>query len=1049
MAREQDNGLVENRGTHKSLQSISTQGATTVSNSEKARFSRKRESNEPVKATDEQSIIASAKSAYLSSDHTRVREILSILDHHLSVSPETKRLKAFGFAISLYRQKTYKESYNYFTQLEELALEHDSRGDVSVAAIYRGEIFIATKDYKNAVTMFEKGCSFYHSDHVAILLGVLIVSKSGILMKLGNCHKSLSNFEKARECMERAVELAQEVRKDALEMEESDPKRSSKVSQSTAECISALHSIGNLLSSEANYADALPYYKKALDLQNKESDNLAVCWAKGNYGNALLGVNRCEESIVYLEEAFALATKYERSPSGICRAASNLGNAYLAMNMHHKAQEYFKMAHGHAVYSNDEAGQAKALSNIGNALSHQGDHFEALKCFNEALSDMSCSDEVKMLLIQNRGQLYFMLANKCSELGDEWEVVPEGVNPEEPEEFQEKVYFMPEEEKAIPSQLSCVLVPPAALKSTSGLDDMKEMEVEKGLASQAKPVMGKREIVQATLLPKAVRFGARISSRLFYLLKAKEDYNLLLDFIRSKVNSHDEISKSFQEALSKSYCCLQHIHILLRDTGKALQMAEENRAVRLGGIIEQKNKSHDLSLQSIVKPLNLEGIKKFVQKENSIVVVLSSIASSMIVHILFPSSLEKGEGVIHHFLRIPLPNHLFNDLRGKETKFEDYVTKDLIEFLNQNEIDLFQPISLEAKETPLCLLFREFAKKFVQIIEEKAPAARDIVIIPDKATHLLPWAMLQYEAGEFLGDRYRIRLFPSILIMGIINSTPLCQIMLPSAERFLVVGNPAIPRVVHNGREISLGRLPHAEEEAIKVAHILETTPLLREHATKQSIVYRLQSANIVHIATHGSSIHGYLAFSSSTPSTTRFSNSTVEAKEALLFSEEIRNLDVNAALVVLSACDSGRGQIIGEEVHSIAQSFLAAGAQSVLLSLVRVPDKSASIFMELFYRFLSHDSIPTSVALQKSSMGVRCIKSLTQHVHWGGFQLIGRNITINYDQTCSSAKVDKLLGGSSPFPRLKMVGEIEFSIFRQDREPPRDVVVRQCKIHT
>ena len=45
--------------------------------------------------------------------------------------------------------------------------------------------------------------------------------------------------------------------------------------------------------------------------------------------------------------------------------------------------------------------------------------------------------------------------------------------------------------------------------------------------------------------------------------------------------------------------------------------------------------------------------------------------------------------------------------------------------------------------------------------------------------------------------------------------------------------------------ELDLGRLPYAEKEAISVASIIGAIPVLREQATKQSILYRLRSAKL------------------------------------------------------------------------------------------------------------------------------------------------------------------------------------------------------------
>ena len=51
----------------------------------------------------------------------------------------------------------------------------------------------------------------------------------------------------------------------------------------------------------------------------------------------------------------------------------------------------------------------------------------------------------------------------------------------------------------------------------------------------------------------------------------------------------------------------------------------------------------------------------------------------------------------------------------------------------------------------------------------------------------------------------------------------------------------------------NLGRLPYAEKEAISVASIIGTIPVLREQATKQSVLYRLRLAKVIHLATHDS----------------------------------------------------------------------------------------------------------------------------------------------------------------------------------------------------
>ena len=123
--------------------------------------------------------------------------------------------------------------------------------------------------------------------------------------------------------------------------------------------------------------------------------------------------------------------------------------------------------------------------------------------------------------------------------------------------------------------------------------------------------------------------------------------------------------------------------------------------------------------------------------------------------------------------------------------------------------------------------------------------------------------MLDKESSEIFEDRYRIRIYPSILslhMMSMIHTDTTIQIS-NNKHNCLVVGNPRIPPFVHDDIQWNLGRLPYAELEAKQVSNILNTNPLVREQATKQGVLYQIRNAKIIHIATHGSGSAGFLAF--------------------------------------------------------------------------------------------------------------------------------------------------------------------------------------------
>jgi CHAT domain-containing protein len=68
----------------------------------------------------------------------------------------------------------------------------------------------------------------------------------------------------------------------------------------------------------------------------------------------------------------------------------------------------------------------------------------------------------------------------------------------------------------------------------------------------------------------------------------------------------------------------------------------------------------------------------------------------------------------------------------------------------------------------------------------------------------------------------------------------------------------------------------------------------------------------------------------------------------------EVLELKLDAELVVLSACLTGRGKMLeGEGVVNFARAFHHAGARSVLVSLWEVASDETVEYMKLFYRYL------------------------------------------------------------------------------------------------
>ena len=107
-----------------------------------------------------------------------------------------------------------------------------------------------------------------------------------------------------------------------------------------------------------------------------------------------------------------------------------------------------------------------------------------------------------------------------------------------------------------------------------------------------------------------------------------------------------------------------------------------------------------------------------------------------------------------------------------------------------------------------------------------------------------------------------------------------------------------------------LKQLPGAEDEEKMMGQILQLESLTGKNASKDEVLGRLNSVSLVHIAAHGRAETSEILSSSNLGSCQR-----PKEKYFLLTMADVLNAKLNAKIVVLSCCHSGRGKIQAEGV--------------------------------------------------------------------------------------------------------------------------------------
>ncbi|MEO1125177.1 MAG: CHAT domain-containing protein [Cyanobacteria bacterium J06635_15] len=274
-----------------------------------------------------------------------------------------------------------------------------------------------------------------------------------------------------------------------------------------------------------------------------------------------------------------------------------------------------------------------------------------------------------------------------------------------------------------------------------------------------------------------------------------------------------------------------------------------------------------------------------------------------------------------------------------------------------------------------------------------------IIFVPDFVLFMVPFPALQADDGSYLVEQHTILTSPSIQVLALTEQSR--QRSLAARSNPLVVGNPTYTEVQLGPQETLIPTpLPGAEQEAIAIADLLNTQPLIGDQATKGAILQRFGDASLLHLATHGflegitlSDLPGAIAVAQSGEGLTPYieipgTNTAIALSDnGLISTRDILSFRLQAELVVLSACNTGGGELTGDGVTGLSRAFIAAGVPSIIVSLWSVPDAPTGELMEVFYQeWLDHGD--KAQALRAAMLAT--LEKYPDPVNWAAFTLIG-----------------------------------------------------------
>ena len=196
--------------------------------------------------------------------------------------------------------------------------------------------------------------------------------------------------------------------------------------------------------------------------------------------------------------------------------------------------------------------------------------------------------------------------------------------------------------------------------------------------------------------------------------------------------------------------------------------------------------------------------------------------------------------------------------------------------------------------------------------------------------------------------------------------------------------NQPLIAALHRGGEYNL---PGTIAEVSQISKLFEGDLWLNEQATEQNFKSVANGYQLLHLA-----MHGLVDDQRPALSKLLFTPSDSTAEDSYLHAAEIYATPVNADMVVLSACNTGFGQIQnGEGVMSLSRAFAYAGCPSVVNSLWRANDRATAQIMVAFYKGLKKGLSKAKALRQAKLHYLENTSGYMAHpYYWGAFVVNG-----------------------------------------------------------
>jgi CHAT domain-containing protein/Tfp pilus assembly protein PilF len=766
------------------------------------------------------------------------------------------------------------------------------------------------------------------------------------LNNIGFVFHELGQNQKALECYQEALPIQKEVRDRAGEA-------------------TTLNNIGFVYHELGQNQKALEFYQKALPIQKEVGDRAKEATTLNNIGLVYSALGQKQKALEFFQKALPI-WKQVGGNAGAAAPLHNIGAVYDDLGQKHKALEYFEKALTILKAVGDHAMEAATLNNIGGVYDDLGQKQKALEYFEKALPILKavgdCAREAKMF----------------SNLMTFWESL---------ENKQFSIFYGKQSVNAFQNLRANI----------SGM----ERESKKSYLEETKDTYRFLAglLIDEERIPEAQHVLDMLKEKEYFEFTSK-DQSTTPTYSQLDFTGFEKKWLEKYNQVTKEYSSISGDYYLLKKK-KIKTDSEKKRIKELEVSLEKYQKDYDRYLAKLKKAFDEynKTVKKGKIKTSNSQKLLRE--RQAILRKL--DEIEGGKNVFLNFLvqdeRIAV---IFTTPNSQFVRYSNISKKKLnrliLEYREAIERRIRAPqkgVNIDSANKTIYGKLYDHIFKPVDI-ELKKYGATNLMIYLDGLLRYIALPVL-WDGETYLVQRYRMALF---------TNASFAQIQLEPGENNKVLGLGA-----SQGGD-GFKPLPNVKEEIQGIVKdkekgfngIIPGKAFLDNDFTKETFVNQLKTAAypLVHIASH-------FTFNTGGETGDETKSHLLMGDGSLMNLKEIREqkgLFNGVELLMLSACETGRGDADGREIDGFGELAQQSGAQSVVASLWKVPDQSTKDLMVNFYRILKQGKVTSKIqALRQAQLELAGLEDLldknnsmkkkkkskySHPYYWGPFIMIG-----------------------------------------------------------